>query len=237
MENDALFLTVEEAIRAICIDFHQYGPQPMLFAEIIRLISHDSVHIKRVPGKEGAWITRAGHTPMRWVEGPQLIEFMCNTIQNTRWDIDLLTDVCRRVFQARVMPANDPETGRDGVLIHTEMQDYTCRQCGNCCRQLDYHKELTQADVDLWKKLGRGDILQWVEAIRHKDAPVEYRIWVSPKTHRVAETCPFLQKDPTANRWRCRIHDVKPGICRQYPISRKHARMTGCPAFDKKKAK
>ena len=29
----------------------------------------------------------------------------------------------------------------------------------------------------------------------------------------------------------CTIQDVKPGICRQYPSSRKHAVMTGCPGF------
>jgi Fe-S-cluster containining protein len=33
---------------------------------------------------------------------------------------------------------------------------------------------------------------------------------------------------PDRNRYRCTIHDIRPTICRQYPGSRKHARMTGC---------
>jgi Fe-S-cluster containining protein len=47
------------------------------------------------------------------------------------------------------------------------------------------------------------------------------------------EVCPWLTKIPTQNRWECQIHGVRPAVCRQYPGSRKHAEITGCPGFRK----
>ncbi|OQY08333.1 MAG: hypothetical protein B6I22_00910 [Desulfobacteraceae bacterium 4572_123] len=49
----------------------------------------------------------------------------------------------------------------------------------------------------------------------------------------IHRSCPFLKKIPSENRRLCAIHDIKPAICRQYPVSRKHALITGCPGFDK----
>jgi Fe-S-cluster containining protein len=54
---------------------------------------------------------------------------------------------------------------------------------------------------------------------------------MKPGTREFAEACPFLQQKPAENRWICRIHNVKPQICRNYPVSRKHAVMTGCSGF------
>lgn len=233
MEKASIFLTTEEAVRAICIDFRQYDPQTMLFAELMRLISNNTVHLKREPGKTGAWIKRPGSPKMKWLDGQALKEFMCDAVSKTHWEPDQLAAVCSRVFQTRVQPVTDENTGETGMQIQTNMETYVCRQCGNCCRSLDYHSEVREADVQRWKQLDRHDILKWVEIADSRGATPTYRIWVSPKTGQAAEICPFLEKDPTSNRWQCRIHDVKPAICRQYPITRKHALMTGCPGFDK----
>lgn len=46
--------------------------------------------------------------------------------------------------------------------------------------------------------------------------------------NRIAKTCPWLKRLPDRDRYACRIHDVRPSLCRQYPGTRKHARMTGC---------
>jgi Fe-S-cluster containining protein len=233
-KKESIFLTIEEAVRAICIDFKQYPPQTMLFAGIITLISNNTIHLKRETRNKGAWINETGQRTMRWLGGPKLIEFMCETISSTQWNPTLMAQVCSRVFQTRAYAANNPDTGDIGVRIETNMETFSCRQCGNCCRALEYHNELTHADVSAWKTLGREDLLKWVEFIDREDAVNEYRIWVSPKTRRIVETCPFLKKDHTLNRWQCCIHDVKPGICRQYPTSRKHALMTGCTGFHPK---
>ncbi len=237
MKTDAIFLTVEEAIDAIIIDFRQYDPQIMLFCSIISLISKNEIHFKSEPDKRGVWINRGGRANMRWLEGADLVEYMCTAIRKTLWTIELLAAVCNRVFQGRAQPAVNPETGQEGLQIETHMASFVCRLCGRCCRSLDYHHDVTAADVALWNALGRYDILRWVAPVAGQNETVDYRIWVVPGTHQLADKCPFLKKDPTANRWICDIHTVKPQICRNYPVSRKHAAMTGCPGFNKPEGK
>lgn len=231
VNQSSIFLTRREAIDAICIDFQQYDPQIMLFAEVLRLITDDTLHLKREPGENGAWINDPGRTTMHWLEGSDLIAFMCDAIRRAEWDDDLLAAVSQRVFQSRVSPDVDPDTREPGIRIDTHMEDFRCRQCGNCCDSLDYHHEVNEADVSLWKATKRTDIMKWVEVTTGKDRTTAYRVWVSPKTGQVATPCPFLKKDPSSPRRQCSIHDAKPGICRQYPVSRKHAVMTGCLGF------
>ena len=88
-------------------------------------------------------------------------------------------------------------------------------------------------DVQRWREQGRTDILKWAGTAADPSGQTVYRMWVSPGTCRVAEKCPFLIRVPHENRWKCGIQDTKPQICRSYPMSRKHALMTGCPGFEK----
>ena len=232
MEKESVFLTLDQAVAAVCIDFRQYAPQVMLFCEVLRLVSDDRTPIRPDIPKKGVWIKLAGRKSMRWLEGEALVAHLCETLRRTRLSPEKLAAVCARVFQARAFAAVSPETGEAGVRIETGMEAYSCRQCGQCCRFLDYHDAVTAADVARWQALGRSDILAWVGGYRREGGNPVYRIWVDPATGRLVETCPFLKHDAAGNRWVCRIHDVKPGICRQYPVSRKHARMTGCRGFD-----
>jgi len=41
-----------------------------------------------------------------------------------------------------------------------------------------------------------------------------------------------LKNLPKQDKYICRIHDVKPEHCRNYPKSRKHAQKTGCKGFE-----
>lgn len=235
--QSSIYLTRQEAIAAICIDFRQYDPQILLFAEVLPLLTKGQIHLKRDPGKEGAWINRSGKPSMQWMDGGELIDFMCDAVSKAPWTAELLASVGQRVFQSRVRPVLRPETGDFGIQVETNMAEFHCRQCGHCCRSLDYHQELTEADVALWRAQGRTDVLDWVETASVDGTAPVYRIWVSPKTGRIASTCPFLHKEDTSNRWFCGIHEIKPGICRQYPVSRKHAIMTGCPGFQRTSSK
>ncbi len=232
MDRDSIFLSVSQAVDAICIDFQQYDPQIMLFSEVIRLISGDSVHLKREGHKNGAWVTSSGRKSMKWLDGQQLVAFMCRSVKECQWDLRLLADVCRRVFQSRVEVTEHLETGEKGIAVETNMAGYACRQCGRCCRILDYHHELTAADVNRWKALQRHDILKWVHIEKDRPGNSVYRIWVNPRSAQIATPCPFLKYQASTTQWQCQIHDVKPAICRQYPISRKHAIMTGCRGFE-----
>jgi Fe-S-cluster containining protein len=235
MGSNSIFMTIKEAIDAITIDFRQYRPQILLFCSIINLISGTEIRFQREVGKEGVWINQRGRTNMRWLEGAELVEYMCTSIRRTHWTIELLAAACRRVFQSRVTPVMDQETGCEGLEIETQMDSFECRQCGCCCRSLDYHHEVGAEDVEMWRSLGRNDILKWVETVYQKDEIAGYRIWVVPGTRDLAPICPFLKKEPTTNRWGCTIHNAKPLICRSYPISRKHAVMTGCRGFENRK--
>jgi Fe-S-cluster containining protein len=233
MGSHSIFLTTDEAIEAMTIDFRQYHPQILLFCSIIGLISGNEIRFQREAGIEGVWVNQRGRANMRWMEGAELVEYMCTAVRKTPWTIELLAAACRRVFQSRATMATDPETGREGLEIETQMDSFECRQCGCCCRSLDYHHEVGAEDVELWRSSGRRDILRWVDTVFQEDEPVGYRIWVVPGTRELAPTCPFLKKDPTTNRWDCTIHAVKPRICRNYPVSRKHAVLTGCRGFNK----
>jgi len=231
VEKETIFLTTTEAIKAMIADFRQYAPQIILFSGIMPLITDNRIHLKREPGRNGAWVNRAGKYQMKWLHGPELVEYMCHAIDETQWHPDLLAAVCARVFRTRAAPEKDEKTGNPGVRIETHMEAFHCRQCGFCCRFLDYRNEITADDVALWKASGRNDILKWVNEISIKGEARRYLAWVIPGTQKQADTCPFLVKAKKPRQWRCRIHDVKPAICRQFPLNRKHAVMSNCSGF------
>jgi len=113
--------------------------------------------------------------------------------------------------------------GITGIWVETEMEKFRCIQCGHCCLELDAHNTSAQEeDVVRWKKEGRWDILEYV---------VAGDLWISPRTNRDVNRCPWLRKLPNKNRYICRIHDTKPKHCREYPKSKKHALQTGCKGF------
>ena len=198
MEKETLFLNTDQLLEAMRRDFLQYEPQVLLFVEILRLIEEDSSTFKRDPGQEGIWIRAPGSSHMRWLEGPELVHHMGSILERLRSPDErgLLAQVAGRVFQTRVRPE-----GPDGFGIETGMERFACQQCGQCCRDLDYHAEVFAEDVDRWRALGRKDILDWVAVTRHGDGSETYQIWVTPGTNRFAAPCPFLKKVPTQNIW------------------------------------
>ncbi len=229
-----LFLNPSQAVKAICTDFRQYDPQLMLFGEILRLISNDRIHLKRKrdPAKPGAWINSAGRLNMRWLNDRELVAYMCEALANAQLSLDMLAAICARTFQTRAYVKQSPKNNRAGIYIETHMENFSCRQCGQCCRTLDYHNEALPKDIKFWQANNHDDILRWVGI--HKEASkTRYRIWVLPDTGQLAPQCPFLKKHADQNHWFCNIHDVKPTICRNYPVSRKHGLMTGCRGFYK----
>ena len=229
-KKESLFLTRKEALEAICCDFRQYEPQIMLFCQIIRLIYGGSIVAKREGQKNGAWISLPGRRNMRWMDGPEMVEYLCESLESDL-SVPLLASICARVFHTLTYENVDSATGQEGIHIETGMEDFVCRQCGQCCSILDYHREVTEEDVTRWQELGRSDILRWVSVFEGEDNKKSYTIWTTPGSTELAEGCPFLKRISSENRSVCLIQDVKPGICRQYPSSRKHAVMTGCPGF------
>lgn len=219
----------------MCADFRRYEPQIGLLCQTIERVSGGRVVVRREGEKSGAWVRIPGRNKMRWMGGPELVEAACAAVKRADRDPRLVASICARVFHERAWEERDPEPGQTGVRIETGMEGFSCRQCGRCCASLDYHDELSEEDVATWEKLGRTDILEWVRVVELQKQERAFRIWTIPGTTRLADSCPFLKKISSENRWECLIHDVKPGICRQYPLTRKHGLMTGCPGFDRKR--
>ena len=230
-EKETIFLTVEEALAAIRTDFSQYGPQKHLFLGLCPLIlGKESVVVKDAQ-KEGVWVATSTARRMRFMSLGDLGEHLCMALEKASSSPDLLAGVCRRVFRTAAHSGRDEDGKRDGIWLETGMEAFSCRQCGLCCRTLNFRTECTVRDYEYWEALGRIDIMEWVSLVRQNNKIVSCRIWVKPGTRHYAEGCPWLRKIPDQDRFECRIHDVRPGICRQYPGSRKHAEMTGCMGF------
>ena len=112
-------------------------------------------------------------------------------------------------------------------------KSFKCKQCGHCCLNLldAFTTCATDDDVQMWEREGRVDILAWVDTIQFGEHCV-HDIWISPVTHDDVKRCPWLRKLPNQDKYICRIHDLKPEHCRNYPKSRQHAEDTGCPGLD-----
>lgn len=229
--RDRIFLSRTEVSAAIWADFHQYAPQKRLFLEIFPLIFGERAVISGTPRDNDVWMAERGRKMVR-VSPRDLGRRLCRELEQTEPSLEILAAVCQRVFRAVARPGEADRSKEHGIWLFTGMEAFTCRQCGHCCRNLDYADQLTEADYDHWRALGRADILEKVQRFKSRDNPVAYRMWTRAAAGKSGNPCPWLHKIPTQNRWECRIHDVRPEICRQYPGSRKHAEMTGCPGFE-----
>jgi len=236
--QDRVFLSPEAALRAIRSDFNQYPPQTRLFLELCPLVLKTDRPVINDSRNNAIWIkTPAGRRQrMKKISPRELGEELLTTLASHRPESDELAGICSRVFNTAAYPGKDASCGRNGVWLETGMDTFACRQCGRCCSNLDYRFELTETDYRLWQKLGRTDILEWVAVFRRKGKILSYAIWVLPGTRNYAPACPWLEEIPGSEKSKCRIHSVKPQVCREYPGSRKHAQMTGCPAFGKSAA-
>jgi Fe-S-cluster containining protein len=99
-----------------------------------------------------------------------------------------------------------------------------------------YQTSATDEDIELWEKESREDILEWVSYIPiGKDESGKthyvYDIWISPRTGDYVDRCPWLRKLPKKDKYICRIQEVKPSVCRNFPISREHSGKSGCRGF------
>lgn len=110
---------------------------------------------------------------------------------------------------------------------------FSCRRCGHCCLNLvdAYRGCVSDADLALWRREGRSDILAWVETLDLGRGNYLHSAWIDPTTGEDVERCPWLPATSGAEGFSCLINDVKPEHCRNYPEHRRHAEGTGCPGF------
>lgn len=223
-------MTREEVLAAIRADFSQYAPQTPLFLELSRLIFGEDTVITYNYRDNHLWLAQRGQKMVR-MPPLELGLRLCGELERSELSLEDLASICRRVFRTTVQEGQSDRSHEPGLWLYTGMEDFTCHRCGHCCRYLDYHDQLTEEDYSRWQTMGRKDILEKVRLVKQENGPYVYRIWERKISEESAAPCPWLNKIPTQNRWECRIHDARPSICRQYPGSRKHAEMTGCPGF------
>jgi Fe-S-cluster containining protein len=231
-KKHTVFLNSTEILRAIKNDMTQYPSQLIILRCLAQLILGEKILIQEDKHQTGLWIGLGRKGKCRLITYDHLPEYLYSELEKSHPSIETLAKICGCIFQERAYTGSRKFGEEKGVFIETNMENFRCLQCGQCCRFLDYHKELGHEDYLLWQSLGRTDIMKRVGLIRKKGEIVSYRIWIDPLTHQLLEGCPWLKKDSEHNRFICLIHNVRPGICRQYPGSRKHARMTGCDAFN-----
>lgn len=231
MQTSSLTLSPQEALEAICRDLRRYEPQTVLCAELLRFVLNDEGAVKREPGRSGIWIRRDRHKQMQYLDGYALIDHVTTVLHARRLGVEQIAALCCRVFQTRAKVVGTSDSALTQIILSTGMEAFRCRLCGRCCRDLDYHMEVTSEDVDRWQAQGRNDILKWVGITKANHQAVHYQIWIIPGTNRFAEVCPFLKQGITNDQWVCAIEETKPDICRQYPFTRKHGVMTGCMGF------
>jgi Fe-S-cluster containining protein len=232
-EKHTIFLNYAEILSAIQNDLKQYPPQLIILRRLAQLILGEKILIQEDKHQTGLWVGMGKKGKCRLITYDQLPDYLYSALERIYPPIETLAKICGCIFQERAYTGSQKFGEEKGVFIETGMESFKCRQCGRCCLFLDYHKELTHEDYLLWQSLGRTDIMKRVGLIRTKGEILAYRIWIDPITRQLSEWCPWLKKDSEQNRYICRIHHVRPGICRQYPGSRKHARMTGCTAFNR----
>jgi len=227
--NEKIFMTKKQLLDAIRIDFKQYDSQFDLFQELCPIITDNRTIVTREGRNTCVLITRGRKSKIRQINDQELGEYLVNTLSEKTYPLSVIADICSKVFQTKSWPGQNDETCTKGIWLETEMAQFNCRQCGNCCRNLKYHNDCTEADYMKWEALGRKDILERVLTIQATgNRKKAYKIWREPGTRRLHPECPWLIPSGTKGRYECQIQDVKPDYCRQYPLTRKHARMTGC---------
>lgn len=236
-EKDRIFLSVEEAVSAIRFDFNLYPPQTRLFVDLCSLILAPGFRVSDDPRHGGLWIFTPGRghiSRMKKITPKELGFMLLKKMAAFPPSAEVMAEICKKVFRADTSPSDNCAEGKTGIWIDSGMENFRCRQCGRCCRVLDYRHEVSETDYLLWKDTKRHDIIERVATISHGGKITSYAVWAEPGTRNFSDICPWLAPaDPKdkSGRQICRIHDVKPEICRQYPGTRKHAEMTGCIGF------
>ena len=228
-ERETLFLTLDEAKDAIARDFFQYPEQLKLLASLVQPVFGDDAYLIQEQNRRFVWLKSSRLKKPTLLPVDQLGEFILKQLDRNLPLPEQMARICARVFQTPVTPARSKnDQSLPGLRIQTGMDDFVCFQCGRCCRNLAYKDGCTVSDYRHWSELGRTDILAWVGTVKQKGEVTACRIWIVPGTNRYADSCPWLKRGNNPNRYICTIHEVRPTICRQYPGTRKHARMTGC---------
>lgn len=231
MQNkDRLFLSIGEALDAISVALSQYSSQVNLISTVWPLVFGRDAYVTQDSGRRHFWAKTSKRSKLMSANENELKQWIVDHLKQSPPPLDQLAQICCQVFgtPARVALESSTTAEPAGVWIKTDMAGFKCIQCGHCCRTLNYRDGCSLDDYRCWQKMGRDDILEWVGVVRKNKDVIACRIWLEPGTNHYAKVCPWLKQVDQSGRTLCTIHDVRPTVCRQYPGTRKHARLTGC---------
>lgn len=174
--------------------------------------------------RNGLWIKFRGIENFYF--GADLVEHFIDRLSSKT--TDTISDVYSAIHWVKSSVKNCSKTGVIGLLIETEMEKFTCIQCGHCCLDLPdaYQTSALDSDIRRWKREDRTDILERIDTFGGLND-----IWINPKTGDLVSRCPWLKKLPKISKFTCRIHETKPEHCRNFPKSKRHALDNGCKGF------
>lgn len=101
-----------------------------------------------------------------------------------------------------------------------------CTQCGKCCLKYSAGSGLgsaTDQDLLIWET-ERPEILNYTDFLGD--------LWISPVTGEEMNRCPWLRKLPKKEKYKCRIHGVRPETCRFYPVDIDQMIKDGCEMLE-----
>ena len=227
--KERLFLSTGEAVDAVSTALTHYPSQFNLISVVWPMVFGHETYVVRDPSRRTIWAKTSKHSKLITANEDDLKQWIIGRLKQSPPPLQQLAHICSQVFGTPVV-AGSTQTAKAtaGIWIDTDMADFECIRCGHCCRSLNYHDRCSTNDYRRWQALGRDDILDWVGMVCKDGEVIAYRIWMEPGTNHYAETCPWLKQVDQSGRTQCIIHDVRPAVCRQYPGTRKHARMTGC---------
>ncbi len=227
--SDRFFLTPDQALEAVSRAFAQYPAQLKLLCTLWPMVFGEDAYVYHDPGRRVVWAKRDGRARLVRVGEDDLKRWTVERMRQVPPPLNLLARILAQVFGVRCVAGPGPDANAtDGIWVATDMGDFVCTRCGHCCRNLNYRDGCTPDDYARWQALGRSDILEWVGTVRRQGRVVACRIWMLPGTNRYADACPWLSTADPGGPATCTIHDLRPAVCRSYPGSRKHARLTGC---------
>ena len=147
--QDRIFMSRKEVLAAIRFDFHQYRPQTPLFLELFPLVFGERAVITGTSRDDSLWLAERGRK-MFQISPRDLGIRLCDELEQIRLPMEALAGICRRVFRTAAQTGVSDRSNEPGIWLFTGMEAFTCRQCGHCCRNLDYYDQLTEADYRRW---------------------------------------------------------------------------------------
>ncbi|MBL6992598.1 hypothetical protein [Desulfobacula sp.] len=92
-KNNWIFLTRQEVLDAIAIDFQQYGPQPLIFREIAPLILKSRYRIIQQGKDTSIWIQPGRDYPLQKIDDKDLGFYFSHILETTKYPLKILARI------------------------------------------------------------------------------------------------------------------------------------------------